>query len=201
MKLIFGLGNPGKDYANTRHNVGFLCIDQLADRHHINVDQNKLFGICGSGVIGADKVMLIKPQTYMNESGICVKAFMDYFKVPEEDIIIIQDDIDLEPGRIRVRAKGSAGGHNGLKSILAHTSTTDLARVKIGVGGKPEGWDLADYVLGNLKGDDGDIVRAGIKEAADAVECILVDDIDAAMNRYNKKPKTEINEESKEENN
>ena len=196
MKLIFGLGNPGKKYEGTRHNMGFMTLDKLADKHGIAVNEGRLKGLSGSGVIEGEKVFLIKPQTFMNLSGECVRAYMDYYKLTPDDIIIIYDDIDLDPGQIRIRARGSAGSHNGMKSVIKHMGVQEFPRVRVGVGHKPENWDLADYVLSHFEGEDAKAIGEGINKAAEAVEDILGKGIDDAMNKYNKKPKTE--EEPKE---
>ncbi|MBQ2250106.1 MAG: aminoacyl-tRNA hydrolase, partial [Lachnospiraceae bacterium] len=145
MFLIAGLGNPGKEYETTRHNAGFMVIDALADKLGADVSEKKHKGLCGKAVIGGQKCILLKPQTYMNSSGESIRAAADYFKIAPEDIIIIYDDISLAPGQLRVRAKGSAGGHNGIKSIIAHLGTQEFPRVRVGVGEKPSRMDLADY--------------------------------------------------------
>lgn len=150
MYIIIGLGNPGEKYGHTRHNVGFEVIDILADRIGIHVEEKKHKGLCGRGVLEGQKVVLVKPQTFMNLSGECVRAAADFYKVAEDEIIVVYDDISLEPGRLRVRSKGSAGGHNGIKNIIAHLGTQEFPRVKVGIGEKPKGMDLADYVLGCL---------------------------------------------------
>ncbi|MBQ8519381.1 MAG: aminoacyl-tRNA hydrolase, partial [Agathobacter sp.] len=151
MFVIVGLGNPGKKYENTRHNAGFISIDALADKYGISISEKKHKALCGSGVIEGNKVLLVKPQTFMNLSGESVRAVMDFYKIdPEEDMLVIYDDISLAPGNIRIRKKGSAGGHNGIKSIIAHAGTQNFMRIKVGVGEKPSGWDLADYVLGHF---------------------------------------------------
>lgn len=188
MYLIVGLGNPGMKYDATKHNMGFKVIDELVETYGIPSSGTSLKGMYGKGMIGGEKVILIKPMTYMNNSGECVRAFVDYYKVdPEEEVIIIYDDITLEPGSIRVRKKGSAGGHNGIKSIIAHLGTEKFKRIRVGVGEKPKNWDLADFVLSPFKPEEKDAVREGIEKAAKAVEVILTDGADAAMNRYNKK--------------
>ena len=188
MYLIVGLGNPGMKYDATKHNMGFKVIDELVETYGIPSSGTSLKGMYGKGMIGGEKVILIKPMTYMNNSGECVRAFVDYYKVdPEEEVIIIYDDITLEPGSIRVRKKGSAGGHNGIKSIIAHLGTEKFKRIRVGVGEKPKHWDLADFVLSPFKPEEKDAVREGIEKAAKAVEVILTDGADAAMNRYNKK--------------
>lgn len=188
MYLIVGLGNPGMKYDATKHNMGFKVIDELVDTYRIPSSGTSLKGMYGKGMIGAEKVILIKPMTYMNNSGECVRAFVDYYKVdPEEELIVVYDDITLDPGNIRVRKKGSAGGHNGIKSIIAHLGTEKFKRIRVGVGEKPKNWDLADFVLAPFKPEEKDAVREGIEKAAKAVEVILTDGADAAMNQYNKK--------------
>lgn len=188
MYIIVGLGNPTKEYDKTRHNIGFMLIDELADRFDIHVTTIQHKALVGKGIINGQKVILAKPQTYMNLSGESVKELVDYYKVdPESELIIISDDIDLPPGYIRVRPKGSAGGHNGLKNIIALTGTQEFNRVRIGVGKKPPKMDLADYVLGHFKEEDKEPMKNGINDAIDAIEMILEDKIDEAMNKHNKK--------------
>ena len=203
MYIIAGLGNPGGKYENTRHNVGFHVIDTLADRMGIRVDEKKHFALCGKGILAGERVVLLKPQTYMNNSGQSLRAAADFYKVEPEQIIVISDDIDLEQGQLRIRLKGSAGGHNGLKSIIQHLGAQDFPRVRVGIGGKPEGWDLADYVLGQLKGNDAETMQTAYHTAADAVEVMISEGGDIAMNRYNRKPekpKKEKKPEKKPEN-
>lgn len=188
MYIIVGLGNPGRKYVHTRHNVGFDTIDVLADKYGISVETKKHKALIGKGVIEGNKVILAKPQTFMNLSGESVRDLIDYFKVDEEEeLIVIYDDISLEPGNLRLRAKGSAGGHNGIKSIISHLGGQVFKRIKIGVGEKPRGFDLADYVLGHFKGADQEHVGESLKRAADAAVMIMTDDMAAAMNEYNKK--------------
>lgn len=192
MYIIVGLGNPGKDYKNTRHNIGFDVIDVIADRENISVMEKKHKALIGKGVIAGQKVILAKPQTFMNLSGESVRSLLDYYKVDEvEELIVISDDISLPPGKIRIRKKGSAGGHNGLKNIIAHLGHDSFHRIKMGVGEKPKGYDLADYVLGHFDNVDRKIMDDAAKSAADAVRQILTEGADAAMNHYNKKVKTE----------
>lgn len=185
MYIIVGLGNPGKDYVGTRHNVGFSVIDELADRYNISVDTLKHKGMIGKGVIDGNKVILVKPTTYMNLSGECVREVMDYYKTDIEDLIVVFDDISLEPGKLRLRAKGSAGGHNGIKSLIAHLGTQEFMRVKFGVGDKPKGWDLADWVLGHFKPEDMVAVNDGVKKACEAIVCIMNEGVESGMNRFN----------------
>ncbi len=190
MHIIVGLGNPGKDYTGTRHNIGFEVIDKLAETENISVIEKKHKAIIGKGYIGGQKVVLVKPQTYMNLSGESVREVVDYYKVDEtEELIVISDDISLEPGQLRIRKKGSAGGHNGLKNIIAHLGHDEFQRVKMGVGEKPKGYDLADYVLGHFSGDEKKIMEQATKEAADAIRMMMTEGADAAMNQYNKKNK------------
>ena len=185
MYVIVGLGNPDKKYEMTRHNMGFRVIDALADRLHIDISDKKHKGIIGKGVLGSEKVILVKPLTYMNLSGECVRPVCDYFKVEPENVIVVFDDISLEPGKLRIRKKGSAGGHNGIKSIIAHLGTENFPRLKFGVGDKPKGMDLADYVLGRFSKNEETLIKEGIETACDAIECMVQDGFDAAMNRYN----------------
>ena len=187
MYIVAGLGNPRTQYARTRHNAGFSCIDELADKYNISVDTAKHKGLIGKGVIEGEKVLLVKPMTYMNNSGECIREVMDYYKADIDDLIVIFDDISLEPGRLRLRPKGSAGGHNGIKSIIAHLGSDKFKRIKYGVGDKPKGWDLADYVLGRFGKEDRKLVDEAQERACKAVELILSDGPDAAMNEYNKK--------------
>ena len=188
MYIIAGLGNPGGKYAHTRHNVGFDTIDRLAGRYGIRLDTNKFKGEYGMGVIDGHKVLLLKPQTYMNLSGECIRDVLGYYKAdPNEELIVLFDDISLNPGLIRIRKKGSAGGHNGIKNIILHTGTEGFSRVKIGVGEKPKGWDLADYVLSPFTKDERPLVNLAIEHAAKAIEQMLNGDVDAAMNEYNRK--------------
>lgn len=191
MKIIFGLGNYGTKYAGTRHNMGFDTVTRLSDTLGIKLDTKRFKGLCGFGFIGAEKVVLVQPQTYMNLSGECVRAVLDFFKLTNKDIIVVYDDISLEPGQLRLRKKGSAGGHNGIKSIIAHLGTEEFDRVKVGVGAKPEGWDLADYVLSRFSREDEPLIRDAIKEAAKACESIILDGMDSAMNVYNRKKESE----------
>ena len=188
MYLIAGLGNPGREYAHTRHNVGYDTIDILADKNNISVDTGKFRAVIGKGMIAGQKVILLKPLTYMNLSGESLRLAVDYFKIDvATELIVIYDDIYLGPGNIRIRKKGSAGGHNGMKNIIAHLNTEEFARVRVGVGEKPKGYDLKDYVLSHFSGEDREAVQAGLINAANAVEKILTGDIDGAMTEYNRK--------------
>ena len=187
MYVIAGLGNPGREYEGTRHNVGFMTLDALADKYNIDVREKAFKGLIGKGVIEGNKVILVKPQTYMNLSGECIRQVMDYYKVDPSEFIVIYDDISLVPGGIRIRKKGSAGGHNGIKNIIAHLGTQEFPRVRIGVGEKPARMDLADYVLGHFSGEELAIMKESLEKVCGAVELMLEGDVDAAMNQYNKK--------------
>ena len=192
MYIIAGLGNPSKEYKNTRHNIGFDVIDVIADKHSIDVSTIKHKALVGKGMIGAEKVILVKPQTYMNLSGESLIDVCQYYKIDvETELIVIYDDIALDVGAIRVRKSGSAGGHNGMKSIIQHLSTEKFMRIRMGVGEKPKNYDLADYVLGHFTGSERELMDAGSIDALNAVEMILTDGIDKAMNAYNKKKAVE----------
>ena len=188
MFLIVGLGNPEKKYDKTRHNIGFDTIDALADKYNISMNEKKHKALCGTGVIDGVKVLLAKPQTYMNLSGDSVAEIVYFYKIdPEEEMIVIFDDISLAPGNIRVRKKGSAGGHNGIKSIIARTGTQNFMRIKVGVGEKPAGWDLADHVLGHFSREDRALVEDAIKDAEAAAVLMMQGQVDKAMNDFNAK--------------
>lgn len=188
MYLIAGLGNPTKQYEHTRHNIGFDTITYLADHYHISMNTKKFQGICGSGYIEGQKVLLLMPQTYMNLSGQSVSEAAAFYKLdPAAEVIVIYDDIALEPGNIRVRKKGSAGGHNGIKNIIAHLGTQEFQRIRIGVGEKPKEYDLADYVLGRFSAEDRKLVEEAFASAADAVRLMVQGKTDEAMNLYNRK--------------
>lgn len=200
MFLIAGLGNPGRQYEKTRHNMGFDTIDELIERHRIPQGGIAHKAMYGKGMIAGEKVLAVKPLTYMNLSGEAIREYVNYYKMdPETELIVIYDDIDLEPGQIRIRKKGSAGGHNGIKSIIAQIGTQNFYRIKVGVGAKPKGWDLADYVLGRFSPEERELVDKAICDAADAVEMILKDGIEAAMNHYNGAAKKKKVTENKQE--
>ena len=189
MHLIVGLGNPTKQYEGTRHNVGFETIDRIAAENQIRVEEKKHKALYGSGYIEGEKVILAKPQTFMNLSGESVRELSDYYKIPAENIIVIYDDISLDVGQLRIRKKGSAGGHNGIKNIIANLGTDVFPRIKIGVGEKPKKYDLADYVLGHFSKEDRELMEEGYDCADHAVGMILNGEIEAAMNQYNRKVK------------
>jgi len=186
MYIIVGLGNPTREYENTRHNAGFMCVDRLADMTDIRITEHKHKALIGKGYISGEKVILVKPLTYMNNSGESVRELVDYYKIdPEHELIIIYDDIDLDVGRLRIRARGSAGGHNGIKSIINHLGTVVFPRIRVGVGAKPEGGDLVNHVLGHFAGEDKKLMDQATKLASDAARVIIEDSIDKAMNIYN----------------
>lgn len=186
MYLIAGLGNPGKQYEATRHNMGFDVIDKLVEEFNVPQAGVKFNAMYGKGRIGGETVILMKPLSYMNLSGGPIRDMANYFKIdPETELIVIYDDIDTEPGQLRVRKKGSAGGHNGIKSIIQQLGTQNFMRVRVGVGAKPKDWDLADYVLGRFDRDDRQLVEDAQDRACEAVEMILADSVDAAMNKFN----------------
>ena len=190
MYIIAGLGNPTMQYEGTRHNAGFDVIDALADKYNISVDGRKNRVYIGKGIIEGQKVLLVKPQTYMNLSGESIGGLVDYFKIDEEqDLIVIYDDISLSPGQIRIRKKGSAGGHNGIKNIIAHLGTQVFPRIKVGVGEKPKKYDLADYVLSHFTKAEREEMEEGYQKAIQAVEKILAGEMEAAMNEFNRKVK------------
>ena len=188
MFIIAGLGNPTSQYEGTRHNIGFDVMDALAEKYNISISEKKYKALCGKGVIEGEKVLLVKPQTYMNLSGESIAEILNYYKLDaEEDFLVVFDDISLAPGNIRIRKKGSAGGHNGIKNIIAMTGTQNFKRIKVGVGEKPKGWDLADYVLGRFSDEDRKKVNDAIEDAIGAVSMILRGETDQAMNCYNAK--------------
>ncbi len=190
MYIIVGLGNPTKEYENTRHNIGFLAIDYLADKYNIAVTEAKHKALIGKGVINGTKVILAKPMTYMNLSGEAVRELMDYYKIDHEsELIVIYDDISLEVGQLRIRKKGSAGGHNGIKNIILHAGNDVFQRIKIGVGDKPKDYDLADWVLGHFSKEDQATLKESMESVDGAVNCMLMGDPDKAMNDYNAKKK------------
>ena len=184
--LIVGLGNPGEKYENTRHNVGFQVIDELAERQGKPVQRLKFKALTGLLTISGEKVLVMKPVTYMNLSGEAVRPAADFYKLPPERILVISDDVALAAGRLRIRSKGSAGGHNGLKSIIQHLGTDQFPRIRVGVGEKPHpDYDLADWVLGRPQGEDKKAIDGAVKRAADAVECILSQGLERGMGKFN----------------
>ena len=192
MFIIAGLGNPTLQYEGTRHNVGFDVIDMLADRYNISVDGRKGRALVGKGIIEGQKVLLVKPQTYMNLSGESLRELVNYYKIDEEhELLVIYDDISLDVGQLRIRKKGSAGGHNGIKNIIANLGTDVFPRIKIGVGEKPKKYDLADYVLSRFSAEEQKIMDEAFGEAAEAAVMMMTTGAERAMNHYNAKKKAE----------
>lgn len=185
LTVIAGLGNPGNKYENTRHNVGFRAIDILSEKYGIRVDRLKHRALVGEGSIRGERVLLVKPQTFMNLSGESVRDVMEWYKLALENLIVIYDDIDLPAGVIRIRPKGSSGTHNGMKSVIYQLQSDEFPRIRIGIGKAPEGWELADYVLSRFAGEDAAVIRQSIERAADAAVSIVTDGVAAAMNTYN----------------
>ncbi len=192
MFIIAGLGNPKKEYDNTRHNIGFTMIDILSDKYDISVMNIKHRAMTGKGIINGQKVILAKPLTFMNASGESIGLLTDYYKIDfETELIVVSDDITLPPGQIRIRKKGSAGGHNGLKNIIGHLGSENFHRIRIGVGEKPKGYDLADYVLGHFSEGEKTLMEEGTIKAIRAVEMMVAGETDRAMNEFNRKVLTE----------
>lgn len=189
MYIIVGLGNPKAQYAATRHNIGFDAVKRIAEDNNISMDFNKHKAICGKGYIQGEKVILAMPQTFMNLSGESVRELVDYYKVDLDEIIVIYDDISLDVGKLRIRPRGSAGGHNGMKNIIQHLGCQEFPRIRIGVGDKPRGWDLADYVLSRFPKEEEALVQDGLSEASKACEMMITDGIEAAMNQFNRAKK------------
>lgn len=199
MYVIAGLGNPDKQYENTRHNIGFDAIDALAEKYNIDISIRKHRAYCGKGMINGNKVVLVKPQTYMNLSGESLRSVVDYYKIdPESELLVLFDDVSLDVGQLRIRKKGSAGGHNGIKNIIANLNTQNFARIKIGVGEKPKKMDLVDYVLGHFTKSERVLMDEAIEHAIQAAGMIVEGEMDSAMNIYNQKNK-EISQQRKEE--
>ena len=186
MFLIVGLGNPEKKYDKTRHNIGFDTIDALADKYNISMNEKKHKALCGTGVIDGVKVLLAKPQTYMNLSGESVGEAARFYKVPADHVLVISDDVSLPVGKLRIRKSGSAGGHNGLKNIIQHLGTDAFPRIKVGVG-MPEHPDheMIDWVIGKPQGEEAKTLRAALDRAAEAALCIVDEGADRAMNKFN----------------
>lgn len=189
MYIIIGLGNPGRKYENTRHNLGFITIDRLASKHDIKVDKIKFKALVGDGRIAGQKVLLVKPQTYMNLSGESVREVVNYYKTEPEEIIVIYDDLDLPLGNLRIRKSGSAGTHNGMKSVVYQLKSDQFPRVRIGIGQNGDR-DIIDFVIGGFKKEEVSILEETVDKAVMAIESMIGETIDVAMNKYNSK-KTE----------
>lgn len=185
MYLIIGLGNPEEEYSKTRHNMGFNTINKLAKKYNIEINKNKFQGLYETATIEGQKVVLIKPQTYMNLSGNCVKEFVDFYKVDSENVLVIYDDMDIEPGTIKIRKKGSAGGHNGMKSIIQMLRTEEFPRIRIGIGRPEHNGDEINYVIGAIPDEEIPKLEEGTENAKEAIIEILKNGIDSAMNKFN----------------
>ena len=199
MKIIAGLGNPGAEYAHTKHNVGFMLVDALADHLNAPAWKEDFFSAMTEVRIGGEKVFLVKPLTYMNNSGEAIGPMLSYYKMETDDLTVVHDDMDIPAGMVRIRKKGSSGGHNGIKSVIAHVGGEDFARVRIGIGRPPAGWTVINHVLAPFSSEDVPKIREAINYLLPAVECIVTDGVDLAMNRYNPhKKKARKQEESHE---
>lgn len=184
--LIIGLGNPGKQYETTRHNAGFICIDILAEKYGIKINKLKFRSLMGEGRIEGKRCLLLKPQTYMNLSGEAVRDAVDFYKIPVENIIVICDDISLDPGKMRIRRKGSDGGQRGMKNIIYHLRSDNFPRIKIGVGAKPNPeYDLADWVISRFTQSEAKLIKQVAEDTVSAIEYMVKGDIDKAMSNYN----------------
>ncbi len=187
MYLIVGLGNPETDYSKTRHNMGFNVINKISEKYNIDVNKSKFKALVGNGIIEGEKVILLKPQTFMNLSGEALTEAMNFYKLSPKDIIIIYDDVDIEPGNIRIRKNGSAGSHNGMKSIISSINTDVFCRVRVGIGKPKEHIDMITHVIGHISEEEAEELDKGVKIAEEAVIEIVRNNIDSAMNKYNKK--------------
>jgi peptidyl-tRNA hydrolase, PTH1 family len=185
MKCIVGLGNPGKKFENTRHNVGFMVIDRLADQFTLPLTKEKFKGMYSTGVVNGEKVLLVKPLTYMNVSGECIRPFLDFYQIPVEDLVVIYDDLDLPAGKIRLRQKGSAGGHNGVKSTIQHLGTQDFKRIRIGIDRPQNGISVPDYVLQRFSKEESTHIGDAVNQSADACTDWLNKPFIEVMNTYN----------------
>ena len=187
--MIVGLGNPGRQYEESKHNTGFRVVDELAKRWNVTLWQDKMDALVAQTTVNGEKIILVKPQTYMNESGRAVGPLMNWYKLDPEDLIVVHDDMDIPAGTIRIRKKGSAGGHNGIKSILSHVGDEHFARVRIGIGRPLPGWTVVNHVLAGFPEEEQPKIREAIDYLIPAVECIVTHDVDMAMNQFNPKKK------------
>jgi len=185
MYLIVGLGNPEEEYSKTRHNMGFNVINKIANKYGIEVNKKKFDGLCGDGIIDAEKVILLKPQTYMNLSGKSIIQVINFYKIPLENVIIIYDDVDVEPGLIRIRKKGSSGSHNGMKSVIQELNSEEFTRIRVGIGKPKYNNDMINYVIGSISEEDKSKLEEGVNKAQEATIEILKNGIDIAMNKFN----------------
>ena len=185
MNLIIGLGNPEKDYAETRHNMGFNVINELAKIYNIEVNKSKFKSLYGSGIIEGKKVILLKPQTFMNLSGEAVNEIVSFYKIELDEILVIYDDLDIEPGKIRIRKSGSPGSHNGIKSVTHYLNSNNFARIRVGIGKPENNMDLIEYVIGGIDTEEKEELKKGVQKATDAVIEIFKNNIDSAMNKFN----------------
>jgi len=185
MYLIVGLGNPEQDYSKTRHNMGFNAINKLAEKYQIQINKNKFDALVGEGIIENNKVILLKPQTYMNLSGKSIIQVVNFYKIPIENICVIYDDIDIDVGEIKIRKKGSAGSHNGMKSVIEELRTEEFMRIRVGIGKPQFKDDMINYVIGSIPEEERKVLEEGTKKAADSVVEILKNGIDIAMNKFN----------------
>lgn len=185
MYLIVGLGNPEQDYSKTRHNMGFNAINKLAEKYQIQINKNKFDALVGEGIIENNKVILLKSQTYMNLSGKSIIQVVNFYKIPIENICVIYDDIDIDVGEIKIRKKGSAGSHNGMKSVIEELRTEEFMRIRVGIGKPQFKDDMINYVIGSIPEEERKVLEEGTKKAADSVVEILKNGIDIAMNKFN----------------
>ena len=185
MYLIIGLGNPEEEYSKTRHNMGFNTINKLAKKYNIEINKNKFQGLYETAIIEGQKIVLIKPQTYMNLSGNCIKEFVNFYKIKNENILVIYDDMDIEPGTIKIRKKGSSGGHNGMKSIIQQLGTEEVPRIRVGIGRPEHSGDEVNYVIGAIPEEEIPKLEEGTEKAKEAIIEILKNGIDSAMNKFN----------------
>ena len=189
MKMIVGLGNPGPEYAKTRHNVGFMAIEEIKKSGSFPLERAKFQAMITKGKLEGEEVLLVRPMTYMNNSGIAVRAVMDFYKLTPRDVVIIYDDTDLDTAAVRIRQRGSSGSHNGMKSIVQHLGTEDFPRIRIGIGKRPAEWDLADYVLSTFPPEEMAKIQEALETTSDAVKTLVKGGVDLAMNRFNTRKK------------